>query len=104
VAHRPPAERRHRGALALTGGRREIRDRGQESAHRGDVHAGQAAVDVLREGGEVAAVGAQGVGRPVGVGDIDEELLDVRRQGHRDLLFDADHLLAHRALLHPGCP
>lgn len=49
---------------------------------------------MISEPVQVAAVGAQGGGRPVGVGEVGEELLDVSVQRHRNVVVDASRLRA----------
>jgi hypothetical protein len=73
----PLAERGDRGALALAGGRGLPGDLAEERPDRRRGQPGDVAVVVGGERGQVAAVGADRVARPVRVRQVGEEVVDV---------------------------
>ena len=73
----PLAERRDRGALALAGRRGLPGDRAEERPDRRRGQPGDVAIVMGGEPDQVAAVGADRVPRPVRVGQVREEVVDV---------------------------
>jgi hypothetical protein len=73
----PPAERRDCGALALAGRRGLPGDLAEERPDRRRGERGDLAVVMGCERDQVAAVGADGVARLVGVREIGQEVVDM---------------------------
>nr|WP_237109627.1 hypothetical protein [Nonomuraea sp. MG754425] len=90
VADGPFGEGGDGGALVLAAGRRQLGEPGQVGPDRRGGQLGEVVAVVSGEGDQVAAVGAPGVRRLPGVGQVGEEIVQVRRErvGAAELLGD----------------